>query len=173
MSHLSSFENICSQRLQTLQGNLYLAEVQAVQIMRMIQLQLRKHCSTCNTTSFLAAVFSRCNFAVTHLFIPSFILSYTFYTLIYSFRVQHETTPEPFSSYITQIFLDLPFCLKLGMQTKWCISASYIFFIHYTSNVPFKNMQYMCFLLSHCWDPNHKHLTVCQVLCSAFLIGSP
>lgn len=36
MSHLSSFENICSQRLQTLQGNLYLAEVQAVQIMRMI-----------------------------------------------------------------------------------------------------------------------------------------
>lgn len=34
---------------------------------------------------FLAAVFSHCNFASIHLFIPSFIFSFTFYTLIYSF----------------------------------------------------------------------------------------
>lgn len=46
-----------------------------------------------------------------------------------SIRVHHETTPEPFTSYIIHILPDLPFCLKLGIQTKGCISASYIYII--------------------------------------------
>lgn len=128
-----------------------------------------KHCWTCNTSSFSAAVFSHCNFASIHLFIPSFTF---FIHLLHT----HLLFPSEFTmkqlqnlSLLTAIHIlpDLPFCLKLGIQTKWCISASYIFLIHYASNVAFlKYEMNMCFYWVIIWDPNHNHLIKYPVLCS-------
>ena len=180
MNHLTSSGNICSQRLWTLQGNLFLAEVQAVQVVKMIELQLRQCCSDCSNTSFFALVSSQCSVAHVHACTHSLLHS-SAHTCIRSVihiytaavRVQHEATPGCFPSSIDQMLLDFPCCLILGAQITRCISAAYLLCRHQARNVSYWNMNYICLVVGYCWDRNHDPLSLHQVLCSAFHTGSP
>ena len=49
----------------------------------------------------------------TYSYLHSLFHSPLTHSFTFSIRVHHETTPEPFTSYIIHILPDLPFCLKL------------------------------------------------------------